>query len=370
MTFDILLHVVDIFFGSSHTLTTAPTPLATMTTQSEEEQQLTAVEEGDGLLRSTTTTSNQLVQVWNCGFGLFCVATLFLIFLACFQFFFETTVVYDVHAKWRPVVDILNASKLEELKYTHNVGDYEIQGLAMNSDSSLLYEFHTLGVRVLELNITTGSVVKLLDTRVYTSNDFPMIYDQQVAHVGVIDYTVSETHGDELWIGTHSDGIHGEGALVAVDPISLDIKRDRMVRTRFNLDWVAYKDGILYFGTFFNVKTIQRVHLDSLEFLHELQLNLPSHLEDSGINYVQSAAFDLNGRLVLLGDDYQCTIYVLDAQTGDFDTSQALLLGSQTDGLTFNTATNSMLVGLNRQHSHEQVMGQAPMVSVIELQLF
>jgi hypothetical protein len=37
--------------------------------------------------------------------------------------------------------------------------------------------------------------------------------------------------------------------------------------------------------------------------------------------------------------------------------SQPLLLGSETDGITFNKMANSMLVGFNREHSHEQVMG-------------
>ena len=231
-------------------------------------------------------------------------------------------------------------------------------------------QFHTLGARVLQLNNATGSITSVKKSRVYTSDDFPVIYDKQVAHIGGIDYAHSPIHGEEVWIATHSDGIDGEGAIIAVDPFNLNIKKERMVRKRYNLDWVAYNDGVLYFGSFFNVKSIKRVLLDTLEPLPDLELALPLHLQSQGINYVQSAAFDLEERLVLLGDDYQCTIHVIEAKTGEWLKSQPLLLGSETDGITFNKATKSMLIGLNRLHSHEQVMGEPPMVSVIELQLF
>ena len=191
-----------------------------------------------------------------------------------------------------------------------------------------------------------------------------------MAHIGGIDYAYSQTNGDEVWIATHSDGIDGEGAIIAVDPFNLNIKKERMVRRHYNLDWVAYHEGVLYFGVFFNVKAVKRVLLDTLEPLPDLELVLPFHLQTQGINYVQSAAFDFEGRLVLLGDDYQCTIHFIQVETGEWLKSQPLLLGSETDGITFNKATKSMLVGYNRQYSHEQVMGEAPMVSVIELQLF
>jgi hypothetical protein len=56
--------------------------------------------------------------------------------LAAWQFI-GTTVVYDIGAKWRPVVDIINASDIEQLKYVHDVGEYGLQGLCYNSDSTL-----------------------------------------------------------------------------------------------------------------------------------------------------------------------------------------------------------------------------------------
>lgn len=339
---------------------------------SDESQQLTHhdVEEGDGLIMNHPVFHDPAVDVWNRGFCLFCVASTFLVMMAAWQFF-GTTVVYDVDAKWRPIIDIINASDIEELKRLHDVGEYGLQGLCLNSDDTLLYEFHTMGARVLEMNSTTGSIVSLKQSRVFTNDEFPVIYNEKVAHIGGIDYASSDNHGEELWIATHSaDGIDGEGALIAVDPVNLDIKKERVVRTHYNLDWVAYRDDVLYFGGFFNVKSITRVFIDSLEPLPDLVLQLPSHLQEQGINYVQSAAFDFDGRLVLLGDDYQGTINFFDVNTGDWIKSQPLLLGSETDGITFNKATKSMLVGLNRRHSHEQVMGEAPMVSVIELQLF
>ena len=71
--------------------------------------------------------------------------------------------------------------------------------------------------------------------------------------------------------------------------------------------------------------------------------------------------------LVLLGDDYQSTIYFIDVETGKIVNYQTTLLGSETDGLTFWN-DDKMLVGLNRLHSHEQVLGDRPMVSIIQLE--
>jgi hypothetical protein len=83
-------------------------------------------------------------------------------------------VVYDIGTKWRRVIDIINASVIEQLKYVHDVGEYGLQGLCCNSDSTLLYKFHTLGARVLQLNNATGSITSLKESRVYTSDEFPV----------------------------------------------------------------------------------------------------------------------------------------------------------------------------------------------------
>ena len=69
-----------------------------------------------------------------------------------------------------------------------------------------------------------------------------------------------------------------EGAILVVDPIMLQVKQDQIVNARYNIDWVAYKDSILYFCTFFNVKSIKQVSIDSLEPLPDLELQLPLHL--------------------------------------------------------------------------------------------
>lgn len=139
----------------------------------------------------------------------------------------------------------------------------------------------------------------------------------------------------------------------------------------YYLDWVAHHDGILYFGEFFNVQSIHRIDLETLQPLPDLELTLPDKngLKENGINYVQSAAFDSDGRLVLLGDDYQCTLYVIDIKSRDLVCTQGLLLGSETDGIAFDHQRQEILVGYNREHSHEQVMGMEPMVSVIRLAL-
>jgi hypothetical protein len=142
-----------------------------------------------------------------------------------------------------------------------------------------------------------------------------------VAHIGGIDFAHSQIHGDEVWIATHSDGIDGEGTIVALDPLNLNIKKERMA--------------------------IKQVLLDSLEPLPDLELELLLRLQTQGINYVQSAVFDLEGQLVLLGDDYRCTIHFIQVETGEWLKSQPLLLRSETVGITFNKLTKSMLVGFN-----------------------
>ena len=277
--------------------------------------------------------------------------------------------------RWVPTADILNSDSIPDLKFLDDVGDYGLQGLALDPhNQNILYEFHTMGVRVLELANDHNGIIQVVGVprrRIYNATtDFPLIYDKPVAHIGGIDVAYSSRHGSEIWMATHSEGTSGEGALWAVHPETLDVQADRAVRVAYNLDWVAYHpDGILYFGEFFNVKSIQRVSIDTLEPLPDLILTLPDAYADDGLNYIQSAAFDPKGRLVLLGDDYQCTIFILDVQTGVLVASQGLLLGSETDGITFDRNRGSMLVGFNRQHSHEQVMGQEPMISVIQLDL-
>lgn len=279
-----------------------------------------------------------------------------------------------------PHRDILNQTSDEnDLKYTDDVGNYPLQGLAIGSNDDgnhqkkLLYEVHTLAIRVLQLD-GDNDVGNVRARRVWDgATDFPPLRNGAVvAHIGGVDLARSAAHGTELWLATHSDGTDGVGGLFAVDPTTLDVVRDRSVLTDYNLDWVAFSNGVLYYGEFFNVRVVHRVAIDTLQVLDDLTLQLPDRLRGGGINYVQSAAFDFRGRLVLLGDDYQCTIYVLNVDTGELVHSQGLLLGSETDGITFvhsRGRENTMLVGFNRQHSHEQVMKQEPMVSVIQLVL-
>lgn len=275
--------------------------------------------------------------------------------------------------RWIPLGDILKSSSLSDLKYLRDVGDYELQGLAIDTDTKLLYTVHTMAVRVFMFQSypsteRTMAIVSEQTRRVWNPRqEFPLLLrNSTVAHLGGVDLSFSEKHGLELWMAAHSEGLNGPGGLVAVDALNLNPKRDRTVMSETNLDWVAERNGVLYFGEFFNVTRIHRVHLETLEPLSDVTLQLPDDLSGGGINYVQSGAFDKQGRLVLLGDDYQCTVYFINVESGEMVYSQGLLLGSQTDGLTFYGDT--MLVGLNRQHSHEQVMGEEPMVSVIQLE--
>ena len=296
--------------------------------------------------------------------------------------------------RWVPQRDLLfqdTNHSLSTLRYTWDLQNYSLQGLALDTFSQqhedsivLLYEVHTLSVRVLQLHRSSYTVLGVKNRRIWTAEDFPpLLDDTPVAHIGGVDlcrHNRDTDRDDELWMATHSDGIDGVGGLIAVDPNTLSYREGRKVLVDYNLDWVACSDsaGVLYFGGFFNVKQIHRVDLETLEPLPDLVVDFdryPQYAQE-GINYVQSASFDMEGQLVLLGDDYQNTIYSLEIPNDDDDdnnnravlsSSQGLLLGSETDGITFDTRRNTMLVGYNRQHSHEQVMGMDQMISIIEL---
>ena len=307
--------------------------------------------------------------------------------------------------RWVTKLDILNAtttttnSDLDglNLKYAYDVNNSVtngLQGLAIDPiTQNVLYEVHTMSLRVLELG-SNGSnndngddevdntiiVKSVKQTKIFTSDDFPTLYNNEtVRHIGGVDLANSSKYRKELWMAVHSDGINGMGALVAVDTHSLMPKLSRYVLWESNLDWVAYDssndDGILYFGEFFNVNQIHRVKLDTLDVLSDLIIDtsnvtfLRAGGDGGGMDYIQSGTFDPNtGNLILLGDDYQSTIYEIDVDTGRIVNYQPLLLGSETDGITF-WQDNHLLVGVNRFHSHEQVMGDSPMVSIIELEL-
>ena len=319
--------------------------------------------------------------------------------------------------RWVPVRDILNTTMTSDksdtttLKYAtdiQNSAKNGLQGLAYDNGANMLYQVHTMSVRVLQLseanddnddnnNNNDNNMIQInsiLKTRMYTPDDFPLLEQNlTVTHIGGIDLALSHKHGQELWMAVHSDGIHGVGGIVAVDTSTLLPKHDRKVLTSVNIDWVVYNNGILYYGGFFNVHSIRRVQLDTLQELPDLVLDCTNYTYmdlSGGLNYIQSGAFDDQGRLVLLGDDYQSTIYYFDVESGHILSHQGLLVGGETDGITFynppksknnkqrrrnkhttsspTTSSSSMLVGLNRLHSHEQVMGDEPMVSIIQLE--
>ncbi|KAL7529018.1 hypothetical protein ACHAWF_002807 [Thalassiosira exigua] len=284
--------------------------------------------------------------------------------------------------RWVPRGDLLNATPASEgLKFVRDVANHGLQGLALTPDGDVLFEVHTLAARALRLDPATGAIEGVLGRRVwYGAADFPPLLPirnetTSVAHIGGVDVCTSANYGTELWMATHSDGIDGVGGLFAVDTASLDILPHRRVLVDYNLDWVACRDGVLYFGEFFGVRKIHRADLDTLERLEDLPLDFSSFDGEFArrgvdwIDYVQSAAFDGESQLVLLGDDYQNTIYGFDVgeNQATLKYTQGLLLGSETDGIAFDNKRHRMLVGYNRQHSHEQVMGLDPMISIIEL---
>ena len=86
-----------------------------------------------------------------------------------------------------------------------------------------------------------------------------------------------------------------------------------------------------------------------------MDLILPNKFESpsttaNGIQFVQGGTFGRDGRLWLVGDDYQSTLYKIDTSTGRLVSSQALLIGNDVGGLEYVPAPmDALLVGLNRE---------------------
>lgn len=289
---------------------------------------------------------------------------------------------------WVPMLDVLNATLAGVDVDVKSVpaGFGGLQGIALSADS--LYTFHTSGARVLALALVDGgvAVAGVRAQRLYNlSRDFPMLVDLPVGHIGGIDLAPAPESGlggeeksAELWLATHAADIdRPQGALIAVDPTSLEPLPGRVAaRTaERNLDWVAFgaAQNVLYYGEFFNVRQVLRVDASSLEPLSPLPIrfNDTDPHRVGGIQFVQSATVDhAAGTLVLLGDDYLNTIYTVDLATGLLLQYQPLLAGNEADGIALDPVRNFMYVGYNRQHSHEQTLGQNPFVSVLRFQNF
>ncbi len=265
--------------------------------------------------------------------------------------------------RWVPFTDVFNGSPVQPLSRFDDVGGYPLQGLALSS--RVLFVSYTLALRSLLFSSTTLVPDMILKTKVFEPSVLLEQLQVPITHFGGIDFSDSSSNGKELWIASHGSS-NDTGALFAVDCATLAPKPRRLIKTDFNLDWVAQRDGTLYYGAFFEIRKIFRADLLTLKPYEPLVLSLDFF---SPPNYIQSASFDAQGNLLLLSDDYQTTLYniSLAEPLATLQSTQALLLGSETDGLTFHKPTASMLVGLNRQHSHEQTMGDSPFASVVRL---
>jgi len=269
--------------------------------------------------------------------------------------------------RWVVNQDIINhsSSSIRELP----PGLQPLQGISVDIQNNMLYSFYTNGARVFEIDIETGKLSNPVKEIQYDfSRDFPKLINLSVTHIGGIDF-VSNKGLDEIWLACHGEGLAGEGAVIAVDPYTLKPKKDRVaLRMGRNLDWVACRDGVIYAGEFFNVTSIYRADLATLNRLPDLEITFQRDdpLKNAGFQYIQSSSFDLDGQLVMLSDDYVTTIHYVDIKSGRATSEQHLLVGSEVDGLAF--AGPHMFVGINRQHSHEQVMGAPQYISIYDFQ--
>lgn len=261
--------------------------------------------------------------------------------------------------RWMPVRDIVNASGIQNLKTSSSTFG-SLQGLASFEDK--LFMFHTSGAQIVSIthDLKIGHV--LYSKRYDLSVDFPKLLNLHVTHIGGVDVSNSATYGKEVWLACHGDGLYGEGAIIAVDPETLQVIPNRIFKVLgFNIDWVAYREDILYFGEFFDIKRILRVNIDTLKRMPDLKVDAPS------ITFIQSASF-FNNALYLIGDDYETTLYKMNPLTGELISTQGLVMGNEVDGITFRN--QYMYVGFNREKSHEQVMGSLPFVSIVALKTF
>uniref|UniRef100_A0A7S3PFQ2 Phytase-like domain-containing protein n=2 Tax=Aplanochytrium stocchinoi TaxID=215587 RepID=A0A7S3PFQ2_9STRA len=145
----------------------------------------------------------------------------------------------------------------------------------------------------------------------------------------------------------------------------------------------------MFFGKFFNIKSLYRVDAETLKFSEELPIDLTlasPALKAGGLTFIQSATFLNDTHLILLCDDYVTTLHTLELRRNSkgkdkdeivYLRSNPLLAGNEADGLTANPTGNELFVGFNRQHAHETIpkpgsnssKGLPPMYSIYRYSL-
>ena len=239
-------------------------------------------------------------------------------------------------------------------------------------DIFYLYEAQTRGMRIYQIQGVENDddneiYLDLRRTVSYSMDkDFPFIAGEfPLVHIGGIAHTASggnKHNNNTILLATHGEldsiTIRGPGALVRVDPNTLDVFETMpmlLERSDDAYDWVAVdpSNGIGYAAEFFNITTIQRFNSSTFQKLDPMNLILPNKdtfpSTANGIQFIQSGTFGPDGHLLLLGDDYQTTLYKIDTVTGRLVSSQALLIGNEVDGLEYIPALDALLVGIHRK---------------------
>jgi hypothetical protein len=252
------------------------------------------------------------------------------------------------------VVDLLNTSTDPLLKL-YNATLKSTQGLAYDAETSTLWEFKMRGVRVFSVSFASERLqLRLTHTKPFNfSTDLPFVKGRELAHIGGVDFVVT-SRGRELWLAAHTARPY-EGALVALDADTLTYNGIVIYGDYKSLDWIAFhpQTKLGYFGHFVTVDVVKRFNVETLQMLDDLdvQLRTPAQFPPQ---YIQSAGFDRDSILNLVGDDYQIRLYRFNVDTGELLSVQSLLAGNEVDGLTFINKYGKMLIGYNRLHSHEK----------------
>jgi len=240
-----------------------------------------------------------------------------------------------------------------------------LQGLALNSASTMLYAFYDFKARVFVLDKDSGSILGLDRSQTYDDAALGMILEKNISSITNTEWVHTKKYGEEIWLVCQGGENQEETGLFAVDADNLNALPSRRAAVRTSIDtqqlaWLAY-DSLsqrLYYGEMLNLTVVHWVDILALdeekgELL--LQFNVTDPFRTNGLQYIRGATVDPRRNvLLLIADDASNTLSEVSLETGQILRHQALLAGNEVNGLAFNVVRETLLAGYNRKHSHEQ----------------